>query len=102
MRSNASTNDFVRLYLDGLETGSAGLPASLGDQGGPSSREVYTAEEVLSIEELAQRFSVSTKTISRWREHGLVAQRYVVDGRRRVGFLASAVERFVRSNPLRV
>jgi RNA polymerase primary sigma factor/RNA polymerase sigma factor len=59
-------------------------------------------EQVLSIEDLAQRFNVSTKTISRWRDHGLVAQRYDVGGRRRVGFLASAVERFIASNPLRI
>ena len=59
-------------------------------------------EQVLSIEDLARRFNVSTKTISRWRDHGLVAQRYDVGGRRRVGFLASAVERFIASNPLRI
>ncbi|MFM9058013.1 MAG: sigma-70 family RNA polymerase sigma factor [Planctomycetaceae bacterium] len=59
-------------------------------------------DSVLSIEELARRFNVSTKTISRWREHGLVAQRFTVSGRRRVGFLASAVDAFVRSNPLRI
>ncbi len=59
-------------------------------------------EEVLSIEDLAERFNVSTKTISRWRDHGLVAQRYIVGGRRRVGFLASAVERFIRENPRRI
>ena len=59
-------------------------------------------EQVLSIEDLARRFNVSTKTISRWRDHGLVAQRYDVGGRRRVGFLASAVERFIASNPMRI
>jgi RNA polymerase sigma factor (sigma-70 family) len=59
-------------------------------------------DEVLSIEDLARRFNVSTKTISRWRAHGLIAQRFVVDGRRRVGFLASAVDRFVHDNPLRI
>jgi RNA polymerase primary sigma factor len=60
------------------------------------------AGDVLSIEDLARQFNVSTKTISRWREHGLVAQRYTVGGRRRVGFLRSAVERFIRTNPLRI
>ena len=40
-------------------------------------------DEVLSIEDLATRFNVSTKTISRWRDHGLVAERHVVGGRRR-------------------
>lgn len=59
-------------------------------------------EQVLSIEDLARRFNVSTKTISRWRDHGLVAQRYDVGGRRRVGFLASTVERFIATNPMRI
>ncbi|MCE2726863.1 MAG: sigma-70 family RNA polymerase sigma factor [Planctomycetaceae bacterium] len=59
-------------------------------------------EQVLSIEDLARRFNVSTKTISRWRDHGLVAQRYDVGGRRRVGFLSSTVERFIAANPMRI
>ena len=33
-------------------------------------------------------FNVSTKTISRWRQQGLVSRRFVFDGRKRVGFLA--------------
>lgn len=59
-------------------------------------------DRVLSIEEVAERFSVSTKTISRWRHHGLVARRYEVGGRRRVGFLESEVERFAARNASRV
>ena len=101
MRSNAS-GDFARLFLD--DAGSAGpiagespLPAVTAAPG-----DVPAGEEVLSIEDLASRFNVSTKTISRWRDHGLVAQRYTVAGRRRVGFLASTVERFMRDNPLRI
>ena len=68
----------------------------------PIGLEPPPGDEVLSIEDLARRFNVSTKTISRWRDHGLVAQRFVVGGRRRVGFLTSAVDAFVRSNPLRI
>ena len=60
------------------------------------------SDGVLSIEELASRFNVSTKTISRWRAHGLVARSHDVGGRKRVGFLASDVERFVSDNPLRI
>jgi len=60
------------------------------------------APEILSIEDLARQFNVSTKTISRWRDHGLVAQRFSVGGRRRVGFLKSTVDQFIRTNPLRV
>ena len=41
---------------------------------------------------------VSTKTIARWRKQGLISRRFVFDGRKRVGFLASSVERFVRQN----
>ena len=59
-------------------------------------------DQVLSIEEVAGRFNVSTKTISRWRHHGLVARRFEVAGRRRVGFLMSEVEQFAARNVSRV
>jgi RNA polymerase primary sigma factor len=59
-------------------------------------------QRVLTVEELAREFNVSTKTISRWRRLGLVSRRFVVDGRKRVGFLQSSVERFVERNPERV
>lgn len=59
-------------------------------------------EQVLTVEELAKRFNVSTKTISRWRCQGLVSRRFVLDGRKRVGFLQSSVERFVEQNRERV
>ena len=39
-------------------------------------------EQVLTVEELAKQFNVSTKTISRWRELGLVSRRLVFDGRK--------------------
>ena len=55
-------------------------------------------ERVVTIEELAQRFNVSTKTISRWRRLGLISRRFVMDGRKRVGFLESSVDRFVAQN----
>src|SRR5262245_45542665 len=61
-----------------------------------------TGEQVLTVEELAKQFNVSTKTISRWRELGLVSRRFVFDGRKRVGFLRSSVDRFVRNNQERV
>jgi RNA polymerase primary sigma factor/RNA polymerase sigma factor len=59
-------------------------------------------EQVLTVEELAKQFNVSTKTISRWRELGLVSRRFVFDGRKRVGFLRSSVDRFVKNNQERV
>ena len=60
-------------------------------------------EPVHTVEDLSKMFNVSTKTISRWREQGLVSRRFVFDGRRkRVGFLRSSVERFVTQNRDRV
>ena len=59
-------------------------------------------ERVLTVEGLAKQFNVSTKTISRWRRQGLVSRRFVLDGRKRVGFLQSSVDRFVERNRERV
>ena len=59
-------------------------------------------EQVFTVEELARQFNVSTKTISRWRALGLVSRRLVFDGRKRVGFLRSSVDRFVRNHAERV
>ncbi|MGQ9574111.1 MAG: sigma-70 family RNA polymerase sigma factor [Thermoguttaceae bacterium] len=55
-------------------------------------------EPVLTVEEVSRRFNVSAKTVSRWRRRGLVSRRFVFDGRKRVGFLASSLERFVARN----
>lgn len=53
------------------------------------------AEPVLQIEDVTQRFNVTSKTIQRWRRKGLPARRFIFpDGKRRVGFLISSVERF--------
>jgi len=60
------------------------------------------ADGLLSIEAVARRFNVSTKTISRWRAHGLVPETSSVGGRRRVGFRPTTVEQFLASNPSRV
>lgn len=59
-------------------------------------------EPVHTVEDLSKIFNVSTKTISRWRDQGLVSRRFVFDGRKRVGFLRSSVERFVAQNEERV
>lgn len=59
-------------------------------------------ERVLTVNELSKKFKVSTKTISRWREQGLVSRRFLFGGRKRIGFLQSSVDRFVRTNEERV
>ncbi|NQV29044.1 MAG: sigma-70 family RNA polymerase sigma factor, partial [Rhodopirellula sp.] len=52
------------------------------------------AEPVLTLQDLSQRFNVSKKTITRWRDRGLAGRRYLFGKRKRVGFLASRVEQF--------
>ncbi|MEN6457420.1 MAG: sigma-70 family RNA polymerase sigma factor [Thermoguttaceae bacterium] len=79
----------LRLFVEDVSD-SAGLAAEAA------------GEPVMTVEELARQFNVSTKTISRWRRHGLISRRFVMGGRKRVGFLQSSVEQFVEHNRQRV
>lgn len=57
-------------------------------------------EEVLSIGDASKHFDVSEKTVQRWRKAGLVSRKFVgADGRLRVGFLKSSLDRFATRNP---
>jgi len=83
----ADLRDDLQIFIAKL-SGKLAMPAA------------QAGEPVCTVEELAARFSVSTKTISRWRSRGLLARKFVFDGgTRRLGFLESTVERFVRENP---
>jgi RNA polymerase sigma factor (sigma-70 family) len=79
----------LRLFVEDVSD-AANLPADAA------------GEKVLTVEDLSKQFKVSTKTISRWRQQGLVSRRFMFDGRKRVGFLQSSVDRFVKGNELRV
>jgi RNA polymerase primary sigma factor/RNA polymerase sigma factor len=59
-------------------------------------------ERVLTADDLSKMFNVSPKTIRRWHKRGLAGGRVVLDGRKRLGFLESSVNRFVRRHPQRV
>ena len=59
-------------------------------------------EPVLTVDELSRLFNVSTKTVARWRQHGLISRRFLFDGRKRIGFLQSSIDRFVHKNKDRV
>jgi RNA polymerase primary sigma factor len=53
-------------------------------------------EPVLGIEDVCEKFNVTSKTIQRWRRRGLPARRFIFpDGKQRVGFLLDSVERFI-------
>ncbi|MEC8474765.1 MAG: sigma-70 family RNA polymerase sigma factor [Planctomycetota bacterium] len=87
-RHNIASEDLVhdlRLLVEDL-TDSADL----------SVEEV--GEQVHTVEELSKMFHVATKTISRWRRSGLVSRKMIFDGRKRVGFLHSSVERFTSNH----
>jgi RNA polymerase sigma factor (sigma-70 family) len=57
------------------------------------------SEEVYTTKQLAKKLRVSTKTIDRWRKRGLRVRKYVFeDGRKRLGFLQSAVDKFLGEN----
>ena len=56
------------------------------------------AEPVLTVDAVSRRYNVSTRTVARWRGQGLVARRFVIGGRTKVGFLESSLSRFVESH----
>jgi len=61
---------------------------------------VAQGQKVYSVEELATNLGVSTKTISRWRNRGLVAKKFIFDdGQKRLGFTQSTVDKFTQQNP---
>lgn len=60
-----------------------------------SQKAEQAPEPVLTVEAVSRRFNVSPRTVARWRRQGLVARRFVFDGRTKVGFLESSLSRFV-------
>jgi RNA polymerase primary sigma factor len=85
LRGKPLREDLIRL----VEDVSASLKMKVAEVGEP----------VLSIAEVSNRFSVSEKTIQRWRKRGLVSRKFLgPDGRLRVGFLQSSIERFASRN----
>ncbi|MFI5378268.1 MAG: sigma-70 family RNA polymerase sigma factor [Tepidisphaerales bacterium] len=60
-------------------------------------------QPVLDIDDVCEKFNVTSKTIQRWRKRGLPSRRFVFDdGRKRVGFLLSSVERFIHQHEQQV
>jgi len=60
-------------------------------------------EEAYDTNDLAEMYSVSTKTIQRWRKSGLVARRLIfADGKCRIAFLASSMGWFRKTRSDRI
>lgn len=72
-------------------------------QSAPAPAERVRGPGLCTIEDLAQRFGVSTKTVNRWRTDGLIGRKVRFgDGKTRVAFLADSVEFFVGTRDERV
>lgn len=64
-----------------------------------NQRTADRAEPVLTIDDLTEKFNVTSKTIQRWRRRGLPARRFIfADQKRRVGFRLSIVEQFLATH----
>ncbi|MFP4355124.1 MAG: sigma-70 family RNA polymerase sigma factor [Phycisphaerae bacterium] len=62
----------------------------------------YT-DRVYDTPGLSKRFNISTKTVQRWRKRGLVARKLIFpDGRKRIAFLESSVQRYVERHSRQV
>ncbi|NOZ21281.1 MAG: sigma-70 family RNA polymerase sigma factor [Planctomycetes bacterium] len=86
LAGEALHSDLARLLLD--LSGSVNIPVS--DAG----------EQVLSVEELARRYDVSTRTIVRWQSAGLVGEKFIFpDAQKKTGFRQSFIDRYVKDRP---
>ena len=107
--------DFLCYRITGFRPGDARHQAMSGDDAAHDVRmfiedvsdaaNIHVEEvgqRVYTVDELSKKFNVSTKTISRWRQQGLVSRRFIANGRKRVGFLDSSVQRFVANNTDRI
>jgi len=57
-------------------------------------------QKIYTVEELTKKLGVSTKTIYRWRDRGLLAKKFIFNnGKVRTCFLKSTVDKFLKDNP---
>ena len=106
--------DFVCFRITGFQP--RGLPEQPPIQGSQLAKDLHIftsrlssqlarpvneqSEKVYRVEQLADLFGVSTKTIHRWRRHGLTARKFIFDGGKKcLGFTQSALDRFIEENP---
>ena len=59
-------------------------------------------EPMLSLDQVSEKFRVSTKTIARWRKRGLIGEHVLRNGRRQLAFPKSVVVQFLATHPKEV
>jgi RNA polymerase sigma factor (sigma-70 family) len=62
----------------------------------------HVDEPVMTVEDISRRYNVSTKTVDRWRDRGLISRRFKFGKRKRIGFLKSSVDNFVQNHAAEV
>ncbi len=75
----------LRLYVQEL-AGTVAMPVA------------DVAEPVLTVDAVSRRYQVATRTVNRWRRQGLVARKFIIDGKIKLGFLESSLQRFVEAH----
>ncbi|MHC4728522.1 MAG: sigma-70 family RNA polymerase sigma factor [Planctomycetota bacterium] len=82
------------VLLDDLQIFISHLSGWLARPAAEQNQKVYT------VEELAKHVGISKKTIYRWRDRGLLAKKYIFNnGKKRLGFLQSTIDKFLKNNP---
>lgn len=56
------------------------------------------SEPMLTLDQVSKNLKVSTKTVSRWRDKGLVTRKVIWNGRRKVAVRASLLSRFLEQH----
>lgn len=62
----------------------------------------HVDEPIFTVDQVSQRYNVSTRTVNRWRGQGLIARRMSIGGKTKVAFLKSSIDRFVATHQSQV
>lgn len=92
-------DSYPHLLIDGsdLEHDLRLFIRDLGNTVPPVPKDQFS-EQIWTLDELSNTLNVSTKTLNRWRDRGLVTRWVISDGRKKVGVRQSLLTRFLEQN----
>lgn len=92
-------DSYPHLLIDGsdLEHDLRLFIRDLGNTVPPVPKDQFS-EQIWTLDELSNSLNVSTKTLNRWRDRGLVTRWVISDGRKKVGVRQSLLTRFLEQN----
>lgn len=93
------SDSYPQLLIDGADL-EHDLTLFIQDLAGtvPAVPADQVPEPMLTLDEVSKNLKVSTKTISRWRDRGLLSRRVICGGRRKVAIRQSLLQRFLEKN----